>query len=191
MNIRELSIYIRNYFVNTYYYKMTSIIVISTVGFLGFVVVHYIKHRTLNNSSLKSWIAKVIFAIEIATLVSTMLIRGTGISERQWRIQPFASYFLMIESKSMGTLSQIIMNIVVYIPFGFLLPYCFEFFKKGRYAVLMAFLCSGCIEVIQGVTKIGLFEVDDIIHNVLGAVIGVGIYKLCTSKRNKDVGDNE
>lgn len=44
--------------------------------------------------------------------------------------------------------------------------------------VLMVFTCSVCIELIQGITRMGLFEVDDIINNVLGAVTGMVIYKL-------------
>lgn len=178
MNIRELCIYIRNYFVNTYYYKMTSIIIISAVVFLLFIVMHYIKHKSLKNSPLRCWIAKGLLALEIATLVATMLVRGTLGGTRQWRLQPFASYYLMIESKSMGTLSQIIMNIAVYIPFGYLLPCCFEKLKQGKYAILIAFICSGGIEFIQGIAGIGLFEVDDIINNVLGATIGMLVYKL-------------
>jgi len=34
------------------------------------------------------------------------------------------------------------------------------------------------IEVIQLVFKLGLFEFDDVFHNVLGAVIGYGLWRV-------------
>ena len=37
---------------------------------------------------------------------------------------------------------------------------------------------SLCIETVQLVSKVGLFEFDDIIHNCLGAAVGFLIYVL-------------
>ena len=73
---------------------------------------------------------------------------------------------------------QLVMNVVLYIPLGLFLPCCFRLFEKVRYAVLTAFLCSVCIETIQGVFGIGCYEVDDILNNTLGALIGVLLYQL-------------
>ena len=45
--------------------------------------------------------------------------------------------------------------------------------------VLSAIVLSFGIELIQLVFKLGLFEFDDIFHNVLGAMIGYGLSKCC------------
>jgi len=177
MNIRELFIYIKNYIVNTYYYRVIPIITISVVVFLAFVAVHYIKYKSLKGTSPLRWMAKMMLAIVIATLVGTMLLRGISVSEQQWRLQPFASYYYMIENRSMGTLAQIIMNITACVPLGILLPCCFQQFEKWKNMILVVLICFGGVELIQGITRIGLFEVDDIINNVLGAIIGMILKK--------------
>lgn len=38
--------------------------------------------------------------------------------------------------------------------------------------ILYSFLLSFAIELIQEITLIGLFEIDDVIHNTLGASVG-------------------
>lgn len=48
--------------------------------------------------------------------------------------------------------------------------------------IVISFFCgfalSSVIEVIQFVFHRGLFEFDDIFHNTIGTVIGIGIYVL-------------
>lgn len=39
------------------------------------------------------------------------------------------------------------------------------------------------IELIQLIFKMAMFEIDDVIHNVLGAVVGSGLYMLCKKVR--------
>ena len=51
--------------------------------------------------------------------------------------------------------------------------------RKLRMIVLSAIVLSFGIELIQLVFKLGLFEFDDIFHNVLGAMIGYGLSKCC------------
>ena len=43
-----------------------------------------------------------------------------------------------------------------------------------------AFFISLTIEVIQLLTKVGCFDVDDMILNTLGAALGYGIYASAT-----------
>lgn len=44
--------------------------------------------------------------------------------------------------------------------------------------VLVAAACSLCIELAQLVLRIGLFELDDILDNALGATLGYLLYRL-------------
>ena len=52
---------------------------------------------------------------------------------------------------------------------------------KWMISIGISFLMSASIEIIQLVSHRGLFEFDDMVHNTLGAVIGVVLYIL-TSK---------
>ncbi len=63
-------------------------------------------------------------------------------------------------------------NILAFIPFAFLLPVVIE--KAGGLfqTVFLTFFLSLCIECAQLVTKVGSFDVDDLILNTAGGLIG-------------------
>ena len=83
-------------------------------------------------------------------------------------LQPFWSY---ADWNIYGP--QIIANVVMFIPLGFLLGKLI-----GWKGLLVAAVFSVIIELIQLITKIGMFEFDDIIHNTIGALIGVLCWKI-------------
>lgn len=66
---------------------------------------------------------------------------------------------------------NIIGNILLFFPVGF---FCVAFFRRTAwYSVfVVAFLLSISFETIQGATGSGIVDVDDLILNVLGAIIG-------------------
>ena len=97
----------------------------------------------------------------------------------------FESYRSAFALRTPEQILQLALNVILYIPLGLFLPCCFRLFEKVRYAVLTAFLCSVCIETIQGIFHIGFFEVDDILNNTLGAIIGVLLYQLVAKVKER------
>ena len=76
----------------------------------------------------------------------------------------------------LNSFENLVGNVVVFIPFGFLLPYVL---KRGRNFMVMllnALLFVFGIEVFQLFSAFGAFEVDDILLNCCGAVIGYLLY---------------
>lgn len=74
-------------------------------------------------------------------------------------------------------------NIVLFIPYGFLLPSLYEI--KGKYVVLLGFSLSLFIELSQ------LFlprwtDIDDIILNTFGTFIGYQLYKYYVKIYNRE-----
>ena len=102
--------------------------------------------------------------------------RSTKYTENPFRTLFCSCVLSLSGNKNIESLLQIIMNIVMFVPVGLFLPCCFQKFEKNRFVLLGALILSGTIELIQGITKIGMFEFDDILGNVLGAEIGFGIY---------------
>ncbi len=49
---------------------------------------------------------------------------------------------------------------------------------KGKISVIVGLLLSVSIELVQLFSHRGFFEFDDIIHNTLGIVIGIALYKI-------------
>lgn len=84
---------------------------------------------------------------------------------------PLWSWVEVFQKKDVGMLYDILLNILLFVPFGGLLKMAF---KKIRLWVgwLVGFLFSMMIEVFQLVFHLGLFEWDDMLHNSLGCLIG-------------------
>ncbi len=75
-------------------------------------------------------------------------------------------------------LIQFYLNIMVFVPFGYLLPYGFRWFRQRvrLRPALVCFLLSFIVENLQLITKRGLYDLDDIISNTLGGFIGEYLY---------------
>lgn len=61
------------------------------------------------------------------------------------------------------------------VPLGFFLPLLFTKCKKFWVTYLSGFLFTLILELIQLITQRGIFELDDILNNTLGCIIGYGI----------------
>ena len=59
----------------------------------------------------------------------------------------------------------------------------------GFFIILSGFCISLSVEAIQLITKVGCFDVDDMILNTLGAALGYGIYAVCEIFRRKHNGE--
>lgn len=75
-------------------------------------------------------------------------------------------------------IANIIGNIVAFIPLGFLLPIIFKRMRKLPKIILTSFSVSLLFEVIQLLIAIGSFDIDDILLNVFGSLIGYIFYIL-------------
>jgi len=74
-------------------------------------------------------------------------------------------------------------NIVGFIPLGILFPLLFVGLRRIWRTALMVFLVSLGFELTQLVTGIGIFDIDDLILNVTGGIIGYLLIILFIRKR--------
>ena len=77
-------------------------------------------------------------------------------------------------------------NIVVFVPFGFLLPYLQKGAAKFPVLLLNAFLFVLGIEVFQLFSAFGAFDVDDILLNCFGASMGWVIYRVWERRKGNN-----
>ena len=88
--------------------------------------------------------------------------------------------------------SNIFGNVIGFLPFGFILPVIFRRMNSGFLICVSGFILSLTVEVIQLVTKVGCFDVDDMILNTLGGNFGVCVFLLyltcCTSYSKESSG---
>ncbi len=72
---------------------------------------------------------------------------------------------------------NVVGNIVWFIPLGFLLPWEWKLVRKARNLAGAAFLLSLSAETLQYIFEVGVFDIDDMIWNTLGALLGLSLLK--------------
>lgn len=81
---------------------------------------------------------------------------------------------------------SVILNLLMLVPLGYLLPLCHRGMKHWWSVILTGFVLALLIETLQLLTHRGWFDVDDIFLNTLGALIGYGLYKVVFRKTSND-----
>ena len=97
---------------------------------------------------------------------------------RDFDLIPFHSYIVLFSDYSLRHVLELVMNIAMFIPFGY---YLVKLNKVMRFrtfqVVLIGVFISMIFETMQYVFNRGLLEVDDIVNNSLGFFLGVQIGK--------------
>lgn len=80
---------------------------------------------------------------------------------------PVISSFIVTEF-----LKNFVGNILLFIPWGFLLPIYFKSLQAFRRFIITTIIAVLLIEAIQLFTMLGSFDIEDILLNAVGACIG-------------------
>ncbi|MDU7968409.1 MAG: VanZ family protein [Paeniclostridium sordellii] len=72
----------------------------------------------------------------------------------------------------------IILNVIYFIPLGFLLPLLFKKINGFLKIILISTITSSLIEIIQLFTIFSVSNIDDVIFNIIGSDIGLICFKL-------------
>lgn len=102
----------------------------------------------------------------LAVLYIALILWITVFSRKAGTERIFKGVFWEIQ---MGYWNNIIQNIVLFIPLGFLVG--------GKRAIIIGLLLTIGIEITQYVFKLGYCEVDDVINNTIGVVVGTLLYR--------------
>lgn len=69
-------------------------------------------------------------------------------------------------------------NILIFIPLGFFLPIIFRRYNKSSKVVIISIIISLSLEILQFALQLGQFDIDDIILNAIGSMVGFTILKV-------------
>lgn len=117
----------------------------------------------------------ILSELVLVVLCSTVIFRKT-VDPLKYNFHPFWSYFAINDGEAY-LFVQNVMNVVIFIPIGFLLGCGFP--KRSWLNTLMlGCILSITIETLQFIFKRGFCEFDDVMHNTLGCMIGYGAYSL-------------
>jgi glycopeptide antibiotics resistance protein len=88
---------------------------------------------------------------------------------------PFSTINLFYNSRHMNSEYRqinLLGNLLGFVPFGFLLPLLLPWFRNFFKILFAGFLLSLCYESAQLLFGLGVFDVDDLILNTAGTMIG-------------------
>ncbi len=71
-----------------------------------------------------------------------------------------------------SSLEGVILNVLMFVPVGYLVPSVSAKVNKWWKVLLIGFLFSLLIEFVQLYTHLGYAEIDDLVNNTIGAVLG-------------------
>ncbi len=120
---------------------------------------------------------KKAYVLGIQIFVSVFIILNITILSRypslahSTRFIPFWSYTQAFSG--LRAPSGILLNVALFIPFGWFLAAFFQIKRKKLLVFLLPILLSITIESIQYYTGRGIADIDDVISNSLGGVIGI------------------
>ena len=84
----------------------------------------------------------------------------------------------------MAVMSNLLGNVLIFVPFGFFMPIGSRF-RSFLATTFYGFGISLCVELFQLVIKVGSFDVDDLLLNTVGSVLGYMLFILCDRIRRK------
>ncbi len=111
----------------------------------------------------------------------------TGVSGYRYNLKPFSEikrylkYYDAIGFE--GFMLNITGNVAAFIPFGFCMPVFAKSYRHFWVTFLNGLLIITCIETIQLVFMVGSFDVDDILLNITGVVLGFFVYRIAVHIR--------
>lgn len=137
----------------------------------------------MKSIKILKYVSAILFIMYLSYLVYLTFFAhryGRELIHSSINIVPFKTIFLYLTSYyNMSTVvTNILGNIAAFMPMGFLLPIVFR--KLNRYfnIILCVLMATVSIEVFQYITGVGAADIDDVILNLIGGVMGYLIYKV-------------
>ena len=133
---------------------------------------------------------KVIFVTYVCLLLYFVVIKFNGSIDRiisikesrdsgywNYNLYPFRTIRPYLESiLNSYAYMNIFGNIVPFVPMGFLIPIISKKYINALITFFISLICIIGIEIFQFITMLGFFDIDDILLNAVGCIIGYGIY---------------
>ena len=138
-----------------------------------FLILNYTAfHRNLCKSFLYMLFCLYLYCVFILVGIPNVLYFRPDIN---WNLIPFRGMI--------ADLKNSILNIVLFVPLGFVLPVLWQRFRKLQSTVFFGFSFSLTIELLQMLTYRAT-DVNDLIINTLGAICGFLLAKTLTERHS-------
>ncbi|MBQ2642680.1 MAG: VanZ family protein [Eubacterium sp.] len=146
------------------------------IGLIALVLVLFLVKKT-SRLKRKQAVAIVILAFYL-TKIFQIVFFSRHINVREIDVIPFdrAGGFRLILIYSLA-------NMLIFIPIGTLIPLIHKKLNSWKVVLMIGLVLSLIIETLQYIFACGSTQVEDVIMNTLGAIVGFLIYRLIFERR--------
>lgn len=143
-------------------------------------IYRFISHKKYNKINILREVFINFFFIYFLIVIYFTFFKG-GILHLDLQMRSYANIIPLLETIKMfqdnfmglgNSLYNVIGNILLFIPFGFAIPLLFKNHNKLFKVTLYGFIASFSIELLQYLTCTNFTDIDDVIFNTLGALVG-------------------
>ncbi len=173
-------------------FNYDSIILYGSVVVITLTGTGYVIYRCIKEKQSMNWMALLLFLAYIAIVIAVTILTRRGTVTRTVNMIPFDNVKTAIETGRTQFVEGDILNVILFVPFGYLIRQINkQVFRRLIYVLIMGFAASTLIESIQLIFHLGYCDINDIITNTLGAVIGYWISLVSQSGKTKPIISSE
>jgi len=142
------------------------------VVMIGIITGLYLQRKDISSFISNSFFCLLVGYVFFVFCVTILFRESSG--DLRYCVDPFWSYDVL----NYKVIAQLILNVLLFIPLGFLLGVTM---KRERWTqpIKIGCLLSVIIEITQLFTHRGVCNIDDFIHNILGCSIGFLFFVIC------------
>lgn len=141
---------------------------------------------------------KILFLLYVGFLIYFLFLAEwygrTGVSEEyRYNLELFREIkrFIIYRDQlgAFAVFANLAGNILIFVPYGFFISMASR--SRGFFKTLFFSMgLSLCVEITQLFSRVGSFDVDDILLNTVGGVVGYIIFLICNAIRRKHYARN-
>lgn len=147
-----------------------------------------LRYAIFRQRNFNQFIAVFIFALYSIAVFSVVGIPTVGTFKVDFGFNLIP--LIDIVNSPLEYIKNTILNIILFIPMGFLVPAIWKNYRSIKTMFFMGLALSVCIEILQ-IFTFRLTDIDDLITNTAGIVIGYYISKRLSFKLPIRLGDNK
>lgn len=127
-----------------------------------------------------AWLVAVVW---VAVLVYVAFMIRAPYAVPRIVFEPFHALKLFLKdmntapSRGLGFLEGAVLNLLIFVPVGYLVPVLWNRVNRLWEVLLLGFCLSLGVELLQLVTLRGMFDLDDLMNNTIGAAVGWVCYR--------------
>lgn len=145
------------------------------------------------NARIVRTCGRVLFVLYIVFLVYFLFLaewygRTGTVEEYRYNLELFKEIRRFITYREQlgmfAVFANLFGNILIFVPYGFFIS--MAALRRGFFKTLFcSFGLSLCVEIVQLFTRVGSFDVDDILLNTIGGVLGYILFVICNAIRRR------